>query len=202
MCELAIESVGFHSDRLNYLGPAPTIASLTLGTSRIFRLRSVGPEARTFNIPLPHNSLIIMHAGCQENFKHCVPPQRSIDMFRLPKAIARELDAPLGKDGNAKAYKERINVCQGYLSYSFLQLTSCEQLTYRFYRPDFQSDNEAYPSLPRCKCGLTCNLRPDMKHTGAEEERKYFWQCQAEKNCGFFALLDMSERGPCIGKAA
>jgi hypothetical protein len=76
------ESVGFHSDQLTYLGPYPTIASLSLGvyapgarmhvmltplftgTQRVFRLREVVPtdeastrRARTFNIPLPHNSV-------------------------------------------------------------------------------------------------------------------------------------------------
>jgi hypothetical protein len=82
--EGARESVGFHSDQLTYLGPYPTIASLSLGertfsskaefddvdgfigigTTRIFRLREVIPSddiggryARTFNIPLPHNSV-------------------------------------------------------------------------------------------------------------------------------------------------
>lgn len=31
------ESVGFHSDQLTYLGPYPTIASLSLGKSTILR---------------------------------------------------------------------------------------------------------------------------------------------------------------------
>ncbi|GJJ12080.1 hypothetical protein Clacol_006321 [Clathrus columnatus] len=57
------EGVGFHSDQLTYLGPMPTIASISLGTSRIFRLREVIPQseigkrqAQTFNIPVVHNS--------------------------------------------------------------------------------------------------------------------------------------------------
>lgn len=81
--EGAEEGVGFHSDQLTYLGPYPTIASLSLGrwcnqlrfqgktqpclflgTTRVFRLREVIPtdeinsrQARTFNIRLPHNSV-------------------------------------------------------------------------------------------------------------------------------------------------
>lgn len=80
------EGVGFHSDQLTNLGPYPTIASLSLGTfvhltipsncsmlrscvyqqgtTRVFRLREVIPasekerrQARTYNIPLPHNSV-------------------------------------------------------------------------------------------------------------------------------------------------
>ena len=88
------ESVGWHSDQLTYLGPYPTIASLSLGesiprsskqsvseeltftlcpghagTRRNFSLREVIPtqeaetrRARTFNIPLPHNS-VRCHCG-------------------------------------------------------------------------------------------------------------------------------------------
>ena len=54
------ETVGFHSDRLNYLGPMPTIASVSLGTERVFRLRSVGEGRRTFDVPLRHNTLLVM----------------------------------------------------------------------------------------------------------------------------------------------
>lgn len=72
------ESVGFHSDRLNYLGPQTTICSLSLGVTRNFRLRNQTQQARTFDISLPHNSLLLMHAGCQESFKHSVPPQRTV----------------------------------------------------------------------------------------------------------------------------
>ncbi len=82
------ESVGFHSDQLTYLGPYPTIASLSLGrdscsfyfllchslivitgTRRNFCLREVIPidqagvrKAQTFNVPLPHNSVSV-HFG-------------------------------------------------------------------------------------------------------------------------------------------
>ncbi|KAH9997255.1 hypothetical protein BJV77DRAFT_984201 [Russula vinacea] len=62
--EGAKEGVGFHSDRLTSIGPYPTIASLSLGTRRVFRLREVialdevgKRAAQTFDIPLPHNSV-------------------------------------------------------------------------------------------------------------------------------------------------
>ncbi|ESK92846.1 grf zinc finger family protein [Moniliophthora roreri MCA 2997] len=113
------ESVGWHSDQMTYLGPMCTIASLSLGTQRNFSLREVIPaheaqvrRAQTFNIPLPHNSLIIMHASCQERFKHSVPPQSSMDLFR--PAHPRTPGAPI-EPSNC-----RINV------------------TFRFYRPDFR----------------------------------------------------------------
>jgi hypothetical protein len=61
------------------LGPYPTIASLSLGTPRNFRLRqtdpvdpaySSGKPIRTYEVILGHNSLVLMNAGCQERYKH------------------------------------------------------------------------------------------------------------------------------------
>jgi alkylated DNA repair dioxygenase AlkB len=99
-------TVGAHSDQMTYLGPAPTIASISLGVTRNFRLRGVpslqhpdAPPPRTYDIRLPHNSLCLMRAGCQEHFKHSVPPARSIDLFKLK-----------GRDGKIETFVERINV--------------------------------------------------------------------------------------------
>ncbi|KAH3672331.1 hypothetical protein WICMUC_004302 [Wickerhamomyces mucosus] len=67
----------WHSDRMTYIGPHCTIASLSLGANREFRIRkmynSTGSKFNTiYSIPLPHNTLFIMHPGFQEEFKHCV----------------------------------------------------------------------------------------------------------------------------------
>lgn len=51
----------------------------------------------------------------QEGFKHCVPPSRVVDLFRLPKSLQSDIDMPQEKDGTPKAFKERINV--SYMSY-------------------------------------------------------------------------------------
>ncbi|RKP11625.1 hypothetical protein BJ684DRAFT_1276, partial [Piptocephalis cylindrospora] len=73
-------SVGWHSDRLNYLGPQPTIASLSLGASRPFRLKRRpaldNHPTPTISVELPHNSLIIMHPPCQEEWTHQIPSHR------------------------------------------------------------------------------------------------------------------------------
>jgi hypothetical protein len=70
----------WHSDRLTYIGPHCTIASLSLGATREFRIRKqYHPKKASskfnsiYSIPLPHNTLLIMHAGFQEEFKHCIP---------------------------------------------------------------------------------------------------------------------------------
>ncbi|KAI1115359.1 GRF zinc finger domain-containing protein [Nemania sp. NC0429] len=85
------ESVGYHSDHLTYLGPRAVIGSLSLGVAREFRVRRIVPKDADDNltddadaqgqisIHLPHNSLLVMHAEMQEEWKHCIVPAQAID---------------------------------------------------------------------------------------------------------------------------
>ncbi|OIW32117.1 GRF zinc finger domain-containing protein [Coniochaeta ligniaria NRRL 30616] len=89
------QSVGWHSDQLTYLGPRAVIGSLSLGVAREFRVRRVvcpkddgdaGADADLggqIAIHLPHNSLLIMHAEMQEEWKHSVAPAQVIDPHPL-----------------------------------------------------------------------------------------------------------------------
>jgi alkylated DNA repair dioxygenase AlkB len=91
------QSVGWHSDQLTYLGPRAVIGSLSLGVAREFRVRRVVPKddkdekkdtADThaegqIAIHLPHNSLLVMHAEMQEEWKHSVAPAQVIDPHPL-----------------------------------------------------------------------------------------------------------------------
>ncbi|CCA72374.1 hypothetical protein PIIN_06308 [Serendipita indica DSM 11827] len=196
------ETVGWHSDQLTYLGPCPTIASLSLGTTRKFSLREVVPEwekgernAQTFHVPVVHNSLLIMHASCQERFKHTIPPQQTIDAFKPPFPPPVSID----EDQMMPPTTSRINI------------------TFRFYRPDF-----AAKSIPRCQCDIPMILRPDMKgkqrdssivppSNGKMEDRglstweemaqmRYFWMCYSGaqnegKACNAFRVLDFTKEG-------
>lgn len=114
-----------------------------------------------------------MHASTQERFKHSIPPQSTIDLYR--PAFPHTLGAPI-EPSNC-----RINI------------------TFRFYRPDFQPD-----MIPRCHCKVPAILRPDMKHTAD----KYWWVCYAGaqndgKGCSFWSVMDMKAegRGPCVAEA-
>ncbi|KAF9453278.1 hypothetical protein P691DRAFT_658900 [Macrolepiota fuliginosa MF-IS2] len=199
--EGAKESVGFHSDQLTYLGPYPTIASLSLGTTRVFRLREVVPtdetesrQARTYNIPLPHNSLTIMHASCQEKFKHAIPPQPTIDIFRpaIPSEIATRPEAPVLSPAETSI--------PGSGSSAHPQSICRINITFRFYRPDFRPQ-----SIPKCDCGVPTILRPDMKNRTDGETDRYWWTCYAGaqndgKGCKFWKVMNMKKegRGPCV----
>lgn len=100
-------SVGYHSDQPTYLGPRAIIGSLSLGVAREFRVRKVvardtaasedsqqlqdeeatkkirlpDPIADAqgqISIHLPHNSLLVMHAEMQEEWKHSIPSVSTI----------------------------------------------------------------------------------------------------------------------------
>ncbi|KAF2151149.1 hypothetical protein K461DRAFT_279933 [Myriangium duriaei CBS 260.36] len=77
------ESVGYHADQLTYLGPRAVIGSLSLGVAREFRVRRMGgneaDDGGAIAIHLPHNSLLVMHAEMQEEWKHSIAPAQSID---------------------------------------------------------------------------------------------------------------------------
>jgi hypothetical protein len=87
------ECVGYHSDQLTYLGPRAVIGSISLGVAREFRVRRIVPQDEEkkeksiedadlegqIAIHLPHNSLLVMHAEMQEEWKHSIAPAQAID---------------------------------------------------------------------------------------------------------------------------
>ena len=87
------QHVGYHADQLTYLGPRAVIGSLSLGVAREFRVRRIHAEDAQHRkadgsladaqgqiaIHLPHNSLLVMHAEMQEEWKHSIAPAQAID---------------------------------------------------------------------------------------------------------------------------
>ncbi|EXJ87743.1 hypothetical protein A1O1_04669 [Capronia coronata CBS 617.96] len=98
------QHVGYHSDQLSYLGPRAVIGSLSLGVAREFRVRKIVPKdddggktsipepsgrqsaavsssadlSGQIAIHPPHNSLLVMHAEMQEEWKHSIAPAQTI----------------------------------------------------------------------------------------------------------------------------
>lgn len=65
------DSMGFHSDDEPELGPSPTIASLSLGESRLLAFKRKGrSDTRLVNIELTSGSLLLMKGDTQRNWKH------------------------------------------------------------------------------------------------------------------------------------
>lgn len=70
---------------------------------------------------------------CQEAFKHSIPPQKSIDVFR-PSYDAQGQFVPLD-------WRDKM--------------TSRIAVTFRFYREDFRPQAEGRrQGTPRCGCGI------------------------------------------------
>ncbi|HET6602687.1 MAG TPA: alpha-ketoglutarate-dependent dioxygenase AlkB [Xanthomonadaceae bacterium] len=67
------DAMGWHSDDEPELGPAPVIASLSLGVARGFRLRHRRDRVRTLKLELTAGSLLLMRGATQRNYRHAVP---------------------------------------------------------------------------------------------------------------------------------
>lgn len=81
------DCVGWHSDFLNALGPRPIIVGLSLGASRLFRVRSDAAKPQvTVTVPMPHNTVILMWGDCQESWQHSVPRMADTSVGRHPRA--------------------------------------------------------------------------------------------------------------------
>ena len=66
------DSIGWHSDNFPQIGKRPAIASLSLGSTRKFKLRHKD-SGETVDYHLESGSLLIMLPGCQEDWVHAVP---------------------------------------------------------------------------------------------------------------------------------
>jgi alkylated DNA repair dioxygenase AlkB len=66
------DSIGWHSDDFPVIGKRPAIASLSLGSTRKFKLKHK-ESGKTVDYELKSGSLLIMLPGCQEDWLHAVP---------------------------------------------------------------------------------------------------------------------------------
>lgn len=66
------DSIGWHSDDFPQIGKKPAIASLSLGSTRRFKLKHK-ESGKTADYELESGSLLIMLPGCQDDWLHAVP---------------------------------------------------------------------------------------------------------------------------------
>ncbi|UNK48899.1 alpha-ketoglutarate-dependent dioxygenase AlkB [Lysobacter sp. S4-A87] len=67
------DAMGWHSDAEPELGPAPVIASVSLGAARRFSLKSRAQPPQRLTLELPHGSLLVMSGPTQRNYRHALP---------------------------------------------------------------------------------------------------------------------------------
>ena len=77
------DKMGWHADDEKALGIDPFIASLNLGASRRFDLRSKTDPKDEVKLQLASGSLLFMGTGIQQNYKHQVPQQKTVEGLRI-----------------------------------------------------------------------------------------------------------------------
>jgi len=91
-------SMGFHTDSDHGLGDEAVIASLSLGVSRTFAVRSQASfQGRRiqFDVPTLHGSLLVMGPGFQQRWLHAVPKEPDVHGVRI-NCTFRFYDLPEG----------------------------------------------------------------------------------------------------------
>jgi alkylated DNA repair dioxygenase AlkB len=84
------DSMGYHADNEKELGINPTIASLSLGDSRLFRLRHK-KRRENLDIVLEHGDLLIMAGALQHHWVHALPKTRQAKNPRINLTFRRIL---------------------------------------------------------------------------------------------------------------
>ncbi len=67
------DSNGWHADDEKELGKNPTIASVSLGASRVFKFRDKKVKSSVHTMSLEHGSLLLMKDETQHNWQHQIP---------------------------------------------------------------------------------------------------------------------------------
>ncbi len=70
------DSVSWHADDEPELGTKPTIASLSLGATRRFKIRQRA-TGETWTLDLHHGDLLIMSGASQRDYLHAVPKTKA-----------------------------------------------------------------------------------------------------------------------------
>jgi alkylated DNA repair dioxygenase AlkB len=78
------DSMGWHRDNEPELGARPTIASLSLGAERDFRIRPYrGAAHEAITLKLENGSLLLMEGESQERFEHSLPKRARVADARI-----------------------------------------------------------------------------------------------------------------------
>ena len=82
------DSVGWHADNEPELGKNPTIMSLSLGESRVFKIKH-NTKPLALDIPLHSGDIIVMDGAFQHNWKHSIPKEPNVPGTRTSLTFRR-----------------------------------------------------------------------------------------------------------------
>lgn len=77
------DGLGWHRDNEKVLGPAPTIASVSLGAVRTFQLRDYKGKKSLISLELQPGSIVIMKGESQKVWEHRVPKSKKAHGARI-----------------------------------------------------------------------------------------------------------------------
>lgn len=77
------DKMGWHSDDEVELGNNPSIASISLGAMRSFKLRHKNKAAEDINLELAHGSLLLMAGELQRYWQHSLPQRKKVSQPRI-----------------------------------------------------------------------------------------------------------------------
>ena len=97
------DSIGWHSDDFPQIGKRPAIASLSLGSTRKFKLRHK-ESSETVDYQLESGSLLIMLPGCQDDWVHAVPKTARPVGDRINWTFRPHVDAIIQEKGFANGH--------------------------------------------------------------------------------------------------
>lgn len=78
-----MDSMGWHRDNEPELGSAPVIASVSLGDSRLFKIRHYFNKVLRIDLNLEHGDLLVMAGQMQAYWEHGVPKTRKPKQARI-----------------------------------------------------------------------------------------------------------------------
>ena len=76
------DSMGWHADNEPELGPQPVIASLSLGATRLFKIRQQQTR-QVLDLHLTTGSVLLMQGDFQQHWQHCVPKTKRVHEERI-----------------------------------------------------------------------------------------------------------------------
>jgi alkylated DNA repair dioxygenase AlkB len=77
------DSMGWHRDNEKELGVNPAIASVSLGTSRVFKLRNYLNKKELVSFELIHGSLLTMLGETNHYWEHAIPKTTKVNSGRI-----------------------------------------------------------------------------------------------------------------------
>jgi alkylated DNA repair dioxygenase AlkB len=83
------DSMGYHADDEPELGMEPFIASISLGATRKFKIKTLTNEPTTHDLLLSHGSLLIMKGESQGLTRHALPKMQGISEPRINLTFRR-----------------------------------------------------------------------------------------------------------------